>query len=119
MAVTKKDLWRMLTNTESGLMTYVIEDILEKCSTDEQVQNYLQNVYQHGGQSGSIPSLIYYDECEEFVKQHLSEVLDIYNEAKEFLDPKEEVTVHTLAWLGYYETIITIILGEPVEDFHM
>lgn len=119
MAVTKKDLWRMLSNTESGLMTYVIEDVLDKCDTDEEVQNYLMNVYKHGGVSGAITSLIYHKDCEEFTKQHLSEILDIYNEAKEFLDPKEEVTVDTLAWLGY-QTIVNILLSEePLNDYHM
>ena len=119
MAVTKKTLWRMLRNTESGLMVHVIEDILDICSTDEEVQSYLQKVYENGGQSGAITSLIYHHECEEFVKQHLTEVLDIYNEAKEFLDPKEEVNCDYLAWMAY-ETIVNIILsGEPVEDFHM
>lgn len=37
MAVTKKTLWQMLRNTESGLMAYVIEDVLDKCDTDEEV----------------------------------------------------------------------------------
>lgn len=119
MAVTKKDLWRMLRNTESGLMAYVIEDVLDKCDTDEEVQNYLMNVYKHGGINSAIPNLIYYNECEEFVKEHLSEILDIYNEAKVYLDPKEEVHVDTLAWLGY-ETMVNIILSEePINDFNM
>lgn len=120
MAVTKKDLWRMLHTTESGLMVHVIEDILDQHGdSDEEVQGYLQNVYQHGGVSGAITSLIYHKDCEEFTKQHLSEILDIYNEAKEFLDPKEEVTVDTLAWLGY-QTIVNILLSEePINDFNM
>lgn len=120
MAVTKKDLWRMLRNTESGLMAHVIEDILDQHGdSDLEVQNYLQNVYEHGGVSGAITSLIYHKDCEEFTKQHLSEILDIYNEAKEFLDPKEEVHVDTLAWLGY-ETMVNIILSEePLNDFNM
>ena len=119
MAVTKKDLWRMLRNTESGLMAHVLDDILEKCSTDQEVQSYLQNVYKHGGINSAIPNLIYYDDCEEFVKQHLSEILDIYNEAKVYLVPKEEVHVDTLAWLGY-ETMVNIILSEePIDDFNM
>lgn len=120
MTTTKKDLWRMLRNTESGLMVHVIEDILNICSTDEEVQSYLQKVYENGGQSGAITSLIYHHECEEFVKQHLTEVLDIYNEAKEFLDPKEEINVDKLAWMAYYETVVNIILGEEnIQDFHM
>lgn len=119
MAVTKKDLWQVRNNTESGLMAHVIDDILDKCDTDEEVQNYLLNVYRYGGINSAIPNLIYYDECEEFVKTHLSEILDIYNDAKVYLDPKEPVHIDDLAWLGY-ETMVNIILsGEPVEDFHM
>lgn len=118
MAVTKKDLWRMLRNTESGLMAYVIEDVLDKCDTDEEVQNYLMNVYKHGGINSAIPNLIYYDECKEFVKEHLSEILDIYNETLEFNNNKE-LSVDYLAWLGY-ETIVNIILSEePIDDFNM
>lgn len=119
MAVTKKDLWRMLRNTESGLMAHVLDDILEQHGdTDEEVQSYLQNVYEHGGQSGAITSLIYHDDCKEFVKTHLSEILNIYNETLEFGN-KEEVTVDYLAWLGY-ETMVNIILSEePISDYHM
>lgn len=118
MAVTKKDLWRMLSNTDSGLMADVIEDVLDKCDTDEEVQNYLQNVYEHGGVSGAITSLIYHKDCEEFTKQHLSEILDIYNETLEFNNNKE-LSVDYLAWLGY-ETIVNIILSEePIDDFNM
>ena len=111
MATTKVDLWRMRQQTSSDLFRWVIDDILEKCSTDEEVQSYLQKVYENGGQSGAITSLIYHHECEEFVKQHLTEVLDIYNEAKEFLDPKEEINADKLAWMAYYETVVNIILG--------
>lgn len=119
MATTKKDLWQMLRNTESELMKDVIDDVLEKCSTNEEVQSYLNDVYKYGGQSGAITSLIYHDNCKEFVKTHLSEILDIYNEAKVYLDPKEEVHVDTLAWLGY-ETMVNIILSEePISDYRM
>lgn len=119
MAVTKKDLWRMLRNTESGLMAHVLDNILEKCSTDEEVENYLNNVYRYGGQSGSIPSLVDHKDCKEFVKSHLDEILDIYNQTIEFFDPKEEVTVEFLAWLGYRSMVNIILSGDPVEDFNM
>ena len=119
MAVTRKELWRVLHTTESELMKDVIDDVLElHGDTDEEVQSYLQKVYENGGQSGAITSLIYHKDCEEFVKQHLTEVLDIYNEAKEFLDPKEEINADKLAWLGF-ETMVTILLREePEYDFH-
>lgn len=119
MAVTKKDLWRMLRNTESELMKDVIDDVLEKCSTDEQVQSYLNDVYKYGGVSGVITSLIYHKDCEEFTKHHLTEILDIYNELLDCGVTPKELSVDYLAWLGY-ETMVNIILsGEPVEDFHM
>ena len=107
MATTRKDLWRMLNTTESELMEDVIDDILEQHGdSDEEVQNYLQNVYQYGGQSGAITSLIYHKDCEDFVKEHLSEILDIYNETLEFNNNKE-LSVDYLAWLGY-ETMVNI-----------
>lgn len=119
MAVTRKDLWRMLNTTDSELMKDVIDDILEQHGdTDEEVQSYLQNVYQYGGQSGAITSLIYHDDTEEFTKHHLTEILDIYNETLEFNNNKE-LSVDYLAWLGY-ETIVNIILSEePIDDFNM
>lgn len=119
MATTKKDLWQVRNNSESGLMVEVIDDILDKCDTDEEVQKYLINVYKYGGVNSAIPDLIYYNECEEFVKRHLTEILDIYNEYKVYLDPKEPIHIDDLAWLGY-ETMVTMLLSEePEYDFHM
>lgn len=119
MATTRQELWRVLHTTESGLMAHVIDDILEQHGdSDEQVQGYLQNVYEHGGVSGAITSLIYHKDCEEFTKRHLTEILDIYNETREFIDPKEEINANYLAWMAY-EYICAIILdGTPIEDFH-
>lgn len=120
MAVTKRDLWGMLRNTESELMAHVLDDILElHGDSDEEANNYLQNVYQHGGVSGAITSLIYHKDCEEFTKQHLSEILSIYNELLACGIAPKEVTVDTLAWLGYESMVNIILSGEPVEDFHM
>lgn len=120
MAVTRKELWRMLNTTDSGLMAHVLEDVLElHGDTDEEVNDYLQDVYRYGGQSGVITSLIYHKDCEEFTKQHLSEILSIYNELLACGIAPKEVTVDTLAWLGYESMVNIILSGEPVEDFHM
>ena len=118
--ITRKELWRMLNTTNSGLMAHVIDDILElHGDSDEEVNAYLNDVYQHGGISGAITSLIYHKDCSEFVKEHLEEVLEIYNDSKEFLDPKEEVNADYLAWMAYSYICSLILDGEPVEDFHM
>lgn len=120
MAVTRKDLWRMYNNTSSDLFKWVVDDILElHGDTDEEVQNYLLNVYKNGGQSGAITSLIYHKDCRKFVTEHIDEVLEIYNETIEFYDPKEELSVDFLAWESYQYVCAIILDGTPVEDFHM
>ena len=120
MAVTREQLWRMYNNTSSDLFRWVIDDILElHGDTDEEVQKYLLNVYEHGGQSGAITSLIYHKDCRKFVTEHIDEVLEIYNETIEFYDPKEELSVDFLAWESYQYVCAIILDGTPVEDFHM
>lgn len=118
MATTKKDLWRMYTNNESDLFREVVMDVLDNCE-DIDIDTYLQQVVTYGGVNAAIPSLIYHTETEVFVKRHLTEILDIYNETREFIDPKEEINADKLAWMAY-EYICAIILdGTPIEDYHM
>lgn len=120
MAVTRKDLWRMYNNTSSDLFRWVIDDILElHGDSDEEVQDYLTTVYEHGGQSGVIFSLIDTNDCRKFVTENIDEVLEIYNETIQFYDPKEELSVDFLAWLSYEYVVNCILSEEPVEDFHM
>lgn len=120
MAVTRKDLWRAYTNSESDLFKWVIDDILElHGDSDEEVQSYLQDVYEHGGQSGVITSLIYHKDCRKFVTENIDEVLEVYNETIEFYDPKEELSVDFLAWLSYECVVNCILSEEPAYDFHM
>lgn len=120
MAVTRKELWRVLHTTESELMKDVIDDILElHGDTDEEVQSYLNDVYKYGGQSGAITSLIYHKDCEEFTKRHLSEILDIYNELLDCGVTPKELSVDYLAWLGYTAMVNILLSEEPAYDFHM
>lgn len=118
MAVTREQLWRMYNTTESDLFRWVIDDILElHGDTDEEVQSYLQKVYENGGQSGAITSLIYHKDCRKFVTEHIDECLEVYNETIEFYDPKEELSVDYLAWLSYEYVVNCILSEEPVADF--
>lgn len=118
MAVTRKDLWRAYNTTESDLFKWVIDDILElHGDSDEEVQDYLNDIYQHGCQSGICNSLIYTSDCRKFVTEHIDEVLEVYNETIEYCDPKEELSVDYLAWLSYEYVVNCILSEEPVEDF--
>lgn len=117
--ITKKDLWRMRSQTTSQLCRWVIDDVLElHGDTDEELQNYLLDVCRYGCQSGVCNSLIYTSDCRKFVTENIDEVLEIYNENKEFI-AEDELSVDKLAWMAY-EYICSLILdGEPVEDFNM
>lgn len=118
MAVTKKTLWQLRTNTTSSLFRWVVDDILElHGDSDEEVQDYLTTVYENGGQSGAITSLIYHKDCRKFVTENIDECLEIYNETIEFYDPKEELTVDYLAWLSYEYVVNCLLSEEPVADF--
>lgn len=120
MEVTREDLVRMFNNSESALFRYVIDDILELHSdSDEEVNTYLNEVVTYGASTGIVTSLIYTSDCRKFVTDHIDEVLEIYNETKEFLDPKEELSVDRIAWLVYEYICSLILSGEPVSDFNM
>lgn len=107
--LSKKDLWIMILNTSSELEAEVLDIILNEVEEDEEVDKYLDNVLEYGCQSGCVSSLIYHKDCEKFVKEHLSEVLDIYNETRECSSGiPEELTVDYLAWLAF-ESVCSII----------
>ena len=118
MAVTRKDLWKAYNNTSSDLFKWVVDDILElHGDSDEEVQSYLQKVYENGCASGACNSLIYTSDCRKFVTEHIDEVLEVYNETVEYTDPKEELTVDYLAFLSYEYVVNCLLSDEPVADF--
>lgn len=107
--LSKNDLWRMILNTSSELEAEVLDIILNEVEEDEDVDKYLDNVLEYGCQSGCVSSLIYHTDCEKFVKEHLVEVLDIYNETREYSSGiPEELTVDYLAWLAF-ESVCSVI----------
>ena len=91
-------LVKELEKTDNKLYKDVISDILDQ----EDPYNYLLSIEYGGGQSGVITSLIYTGDCSNFVKEHLEEVLEVYNETRaESSGIPEELTVDYLAWLSY------------------
>lgn len=115
---TKKELWQLRNNTTSKLFRDVIDDILElHGDSDEEINSYLNDIYQHGCASGICNSLIYTSDCRKFVTENIDDCLEVYNETIEYCDPKEELTVDRLAWLSYEYVVNCILSEEPVEDF--
>ena len=115
--LSKKDLWIMILNTSSELEAEVLDIILNEVEEDEEVDKYLDNVLEYGCQSGCVSSLIYHKDCEKFVKEHLSEVLDIYNETRECSSViPEELTVDYLAWLAFERVCNDIKNNENLDN---
>ena len=118
MLLTKKDLWRMRVNTTSQLEAEVLDIILDEVDTDEDVNKYLDNVLVYGANTGCVSSLTYTSDCREFVKRHIDEVLEIYNEIiAESGDIPNELDVNYLAWLAFESICSLIKNNENIEDF--
>lgn len=119
MEVTREDLVRMSNNSGSDVFRWVIDDILELHSdSDEEVNTYLNEIVTYGASTGIVTSLIYTSDCRKFVTDHIDEVLEIYNETKEFIT-EDELSVDRLAWMSYEYICSLILSGEPVSDFNM
>lgn len=118
MAVKKVDLWAIYTQSSSDLVREIVLDVLDSCDTDEDVQNYLNQVVTYGGVNAAVPSLIYFTECETFVKKNLVEILALYDANKEFIDPKQTIDASFLSWFSY-EYVCSRILDGTVEEFNL
>lgn len=89
----------------SDLEKEVAVDILEK----ENVLDYMKDVLRYGCQSGTVGSLIYYNQTHAFFLRHYEAIFDMLENIKE--ETGEEFSNYngdrpnTLAWLAYEETV--------------
>lgn len=107
--ITREELMN-LRKKDDKLLQDVIDDILDMNESDEEITDYCYNVYEHGGVSGAIPSLIYHRDCETFAKKHLETILEILNnDMDEGIGLPPVLSMDTLAWLGYERVIYYIV----------
>lgn len=115
---------------DNPLKEAVILDL--KGFTHEEILGYLKNVCEHGGVSGSIPSLIYYKDTNAFYDEYEEEIEELvyelqenggYKNRLEFLGSLNgaenvcsiEQEKNLLAWLSYEETARIIL--ERLEEY--
>ena len=78
--------------------------------------DYFTDIIEHGCINGIVPELIYTYQAAAFVRKHLEDIFDLYNELKEELGSLDmELDVNNLAWLGFEETIRQIARDLEIE----
>lgn len=111
----KKDLLKIRDNTESRLVVDTIDIILAEVQEEKELDLYINQVLQHGCQSGCVSSLIYAGDCREFVQNNIDEVLQVYNETRvDCSGIPEELDVNYLAWLAFEYICFRIKNGDSL-----
>lgn len=96
----------IIENTmEDSLKHEVAEILVDMLDTDinnEEVLTTIEDIINHGCESGIVPALIYYKDTEAFFDRHVDEIFELYNETKsEFGEMSMELTRNNLAWFGF------------------
>ena len=106
----KKQLKMYLTDSVhiTNLKKAVILDILDK----DEIKPYIKDVLQYGCQSGTVTSLIYYNDTHKFALEHFNDIVDMYQcladdlGRESMINPMLEANpLNWIAWFGYEETI--------------
>ena len=111
MMTIKDMLNEMKDNTMSELQIAIIDDMLDVAEDNEELKDYMEDVMNHGCQSGVVGSLTYYYQTDEFFKKHYEEIFELYNEVKEEMNLDFELNANNLSWFTY-ETITCRIYNE-------
>lgn len=81
---------------------------------DKDILGHLEDIIEHGGVSGIITDLIYYDECQTFAIEHMDEILEITKQygldmtVNELSGGSASTFYSRLAWLGFEQTCYTL-----------
>ena len=96
---------------QNELTQAVMEDILEDVENDvDDVKRRMEEVLQYGCVSGTVGSLIYYNDTHKFFDYHYSDIMEIAEELEEecgapvYNSSKGDMK-NFYAWLGYEETV--------------
>ena len=80
----------------------ILVDMLDSDINNEEVLTTIEDIVNHGCESGIVPALIYYKDTEAFFDRHVDEIFELYNETKaEFGEMSMELTRNNLAWFGF------------------
>lgn len=102
MSITKK-LEAIVKDNPKTLLEVVAQDALDA----ENAKSYLQDVLQHGCQSGMVSGLIYYKDTLAFYNEHVDDIEALREETEDSIGEPLAIgypSYNWLAWFGYEET---------------
>lgn len=83
----------------TALENVVWRTLTENTDNLEELQYYMQDIINHGCQTGIVPQLIYERDCEVFVRDYLSEVVDTMGDMlEEFVIESIPADISLMAW---------------------
>lgn len=97
-----KELKEMRKDTTNSFKRWVLGDILSQ-GNKQDVNKYLKNA-SHGCASGSVISLIYYNDTKRIFSKYFEEILEIiteYNTEMECQIFNDNLNYNSLTWLAY------------------
>jgi hypothetical protein len=119
---TKKDIMDIKKGTDNKLTKKVINVLLDKGNTSD-IECYINDLLQHGCQSGIEGTLIYYTDTMSFYKKYQKEIKlmlkemmddtgakspkDLFGDKWEDEDmfAEEQLNQNLLAWFGFEESV--------------
>ena len=100
--VTIKELKEMKKDTTNSFKAWVLGDILSQ-GNKQDILDYLKNA-SYGCASGSVTSLIYYNDTKKVFSKYFEEILEIiteYNTGREYQVFNDNLNYNSLTWLAY------------------
>ena len=92
-------LKEMCNEYEGNFMSWVAEDILNSTEeNDEDTLKHMENISLYGGSSGTITSLIYYQDIHKVFKNYFEDILAYLDDAGIVII---DLTVDNLVWTCY------------------
>ena len=92
-------LKEMCNEYEGNFMSWVAEDILNSTEeNDEDTLKHMENISLYGGSSGTITSLIYYQDIHKVFKNYFEDILAYLDDAGIVIIA---LTVDNLVWTCY------------------
>jgi len=120
----KNKLQAIKAETTNKLKLSVIDSILDR--EENEIKGYIEDVLNHGCESGIVGELIYYSDTVKFYEEFKTEIKTMLKEAMEETGLKspqelfgnkwdeedyfaeEDLNKNLLAWFGYEETVRNI-----------
>ena len=92
-------LKEMCNEYQGNFMGWVAEDLLKNTEkNDEDTLKYMENISLYGGSSGTITSLIYYQDIHKVFKNYFEDILAYLDDAGIVII---DLTVDNLVWTCY------------------